>query len=241
MISKSSNLKFIVGIAYLAIILIFLIFLFSKIDLQDLMSYEFIKSNKNIILKYKNENFLVLTLFFVIFCIFWVMALGFAMPLLIFAGFVYGKWWGITIVLVATTVGATMLYIVAGMFFKEIIREKLAPKFTKLKNFFQKNELTYFMFFRFVGGGGTPYGIQNILPLLFDMSTKNYIIATFLGSLPSMFVTVSLGSGIESVIEQNAEIDITKIVLSPDIYFPIIGFFLLLVVGFFIKSIYFKK
>ena len=30
-----------------------------------------------------------------------------------------------------------------------------------------------------------------------------YVIATFLGSAQSMFVTVSLGSGIESVIEEN--------------------------------------
>ena len=59
-----SNLKLVIGITYLAIISIGLYFLFSIVDIKDLMSYEFIRSNKDIILKYKNENFLFLTIIF---------------------------------------------------------------------------------------------------------------------------------------------------------------------------------
>ena len=58
---SSSNLKLIIGLAYLGILSIGLYFLLSAIDIKDLMSYEFIRSNKDIILKYKNENFLFLT------------------------------------------------------------------------------------------------------------------------------------------------------------------------------------
>ena len=57
----SLNLKLFLGITYLGIISIGLYFLFSVVDLKDLMSYEFIRSNKDIILKYKTENFLFLT------------------------------------------------------------------------------------------------------------------------------------------------------------------------------------
>ena len=78
------------------------------------------------------------------------------------------------------------------------------------------------MSFRFIGGGGVPYAVQNILPILFDMSVKNYVIATFIGSMPSMFVTVALGSGIEKVIDQNTELSITTVLFSPEIYIPII-------------------
>ena len=73
------------------------------------------------------------------------------------------------------------------------------------------------------------------------MPLKNYVIATFIGSMPSMFVTVSLGSGIESVIDQNAELSISSVLLSPEIYIPIIGFFIILIIAFFIKKIYFKN
>ena len=186
------NPKYVIGSAYLIIISIALYFLFSAVDISDLMSYDFIRENKDIILKYKRENFLFLTIVFFIFSVIWILLLGFAMPLLIFSGFVFGKWWGILIVLTSTTIGATLLYLLAGFFFKEIIKEKLAPKFSKLKFFFNRNDLLYFMSFRFVGGGGAPYAIQNILPILFNMPIKNYIIATFVGSMPSMFVTVAL-------------------------------------------------
>ena len=238
---KLLNLKLFLGITYLGIISIGLYFLFSVVDLKDLTSYEFIRSNKDIILKYKTENFLFLTFVFFIFCIIWVLLLGFAMPLLIFAGFVFGKWWGITIVLVSTTAGATLLYILVGFFFRDMIEEKLAPKFSKLREFFNKNDIIYFMSYRFVGGGGTPYAIQNILPILFNMSIKNYFIATFVGSMPSMFVTVALGSGIENIIDQNEKLSILNVVVSPEIYLPIVGFFVLLISAFFIKKFYFKS
>ena len=163
------------------------------------------------------------------------------MPLLIFAGFVFGKWWGILIVIMSTTIGASLLYVLVGYFFRETIEEKLAPKFSKLREFFRKNDIIYFTIYRFIGGGGTPYAIQNVLPILFNMSLKNYVIATLIGSTPSMFVSVSLGSGIESVIDQNAELSISSVLLSPEIYIPIIGFFVLLIIAFFVKKIYFKN
>ena len=113
---NSLNLKLILGITYAIIILLGLYFLFSTIDIKDLMSYEFIRLNKDIILKYKNENFLFLSVVFFIFSVVWVLLLGFVMPLLILSGFVFGKWWGILIVLTSTTIGATLLYLLAGFF-----------------------------------------------------------------------------------------------------------------------------
>ncbi len=238
---NSLNLKLILGITYLVIISFGLYFLFSVVDIKNLMSYDFIKLNKDIILKYKNENFLFLTIIFFIFSIVWVLLLGFAMPLLIFSGFVFGKWWGILIVLTSTTIGATLLYMLVGFFFREAIKEKLAPKFSKLKEFFIKNDILYFMSFRFIGGGGSPYAVQNVLPILFDMSVKNYVIATFVGSMPSMFVTVALGSGIEKVIDQNVELSVSTVLFSPEIYIPIIAFFIILFIAFVIRKFYFKR
>ena len=239
--AKYLNLKLILGITYLAILSVGLYFLFSAVDIKDLTSYEFIRSNKDIILKYKNENFFFLTTIFFFFCIIWVLLLGFAVPLLIFAGFVFGKWWGILIVLTSTTIGATFLFLLVGFFFREPIKNKLAPKFSKLRDFFVKNDILYFMSFRFVGGGGTPYAVQNILPILFNMSVKNYMIATFIGSLPSMFITVSLGSGIENVIDQNSSLSIGTVLSSPEIYIPLIAFFIIFIIAFVIKKLYFKE
>ena len=238
---NSLYLKLIVGAVYIFIISTGLYFLFSAIDIKDLMSYQFIRENKDIILKYKNENFLLLTAIFFIFSIVWVLLLGFAMPLLIFSGFVFGKWWGIVIVSTGTAIGAVLLYILAGFFFRETIKNKLAPKFSRLREFFIQNDMLYFTSFRFIGGGGAPYAVQNGLPVLFDMSLKNYVIATFIGSAPSMFVSVSLGSGIENVIDKNESLSFSTVLFSPEIYLPIIGFFIILIVALVIKKSYFKE
>jgi len=131
--------------------------------------------------------------------------------------------------------------VLVGYFFRDMIEEKLAPKFSKLREFFNKNDIVYFMSYRFVGGGGTPYAIQNILPILFNMPLKNYVIATFIGSMPSMFVTVSLGSGIENIIDKNAKLSFVSVIYSPEIYLPLIGFFIILFAAFLIKKFYFRK
>jgi uncharacterized membrane protein YdjX (TVP38/TMEM64 family) len=237
---SSLNLKLIIGITYLGIISISLYFIFSAIDLKDLLSYDFIRSNQDIILKYKSGNFLFLSTVFFIISVIWVLLLGFVSPLLLFSGFIFGKWWGILIALTATTIGSTFLYILAGFLFKEIITQKLTVRFYRLKELFIKNDIIYFTLFRLAGGGGMPYAIQNVLPILFDMKIKNYMIATFIGSIPAMFVTVALGSGVQNVIDQNTNLSISSVLLSSEIYIPIIGFFIILIIAFAIKKFYFK-
>ena len=234
---SSKNFKIIIGAVYLIVLFVVLFFLFSAIDLN---SYEFIRSNKDIILEFKNNNLILLVISFSIFSIIWVLLLGFAGPLLIFAGFVFGKWWGILISLIATTIGATLLYLLAGLFFKEIIKEKLEPKFAKFKYLFSKHELIYFIMFRFIGGGGIPYGIQNVLPVLFNISKKNYIFGTLIGSGPPMFISVALGDGIKNFINENEKLSLLGLITSEDIYLPILGFLIVIILAFFIKKFFFK-
>ena len=236
---NSFNLKIIVGMTYIVIFSIGLYFLFSFVDIKDLTNYNFIKSNKDIIFKYKNENFYILAFIFFIFSIIWILFLGFVLPLLIFSGFIFGKWWGTIIVVTGIAIGATLLYILANFFLRNFIKEKLVKKFYKFKELFIKNDIFYYMILRFIGG--IPFTLQSLLPILFDMSLKNYVIATFVGSMPSMFVTVSLGSGIEKVIDQNSSLSISTVLLSPEIYIPIIAFFIILLVSLVIKKFYFKK
>ena len=237
---KSSNFKIYLGSAYLAVLLTAIYFFWSNFDISDFTSYNFIKENKDIILSYRTNNVFFLTIiFFIIVILLNILLCPMFIPTLII-GFIFGKWLGTLILVFGNAVGCTLLYILAKTFFSELIEEKFAKRFTKLTKFFNKNELIYFMCFRFIGGGGAPFPIQNVLPVIFNMSVKNYIIATFFGIIPATFVTVALGSGIESIIEQNAELNFSSAFFSPEIYLPIIGFFILFIIAFVIKKLYFK-
>ena len=239
--STSKNLKVVLGIFYLIALFIVLYFLFSFVDVRDLTSYEFIRLNKETIINYKTEKFFFLLISFFIFSIVWILLLGFAAPLLLFAGFVFGKWWGLVISLISITIGATLLYLLAKLFFSEIIKQKLENKFIKFNKFFKKNELFYFILYRFFGGGGIPYGIQNVLPVLFNISTKNYFLGTFVGSGPPMFITIALGEGLENFIDKNEKLNFFNLLTMPDIYLPILGLIIIVIATFFVKKIYFNK
>jgi uncharacterized membrane protein YdjX (TVP38/TMEM64 family) len=236
---SSLKFKIILGILYLIIFSIGIYFLFSYIDIKDLTNYDFIKSNSEIISKYKNENFLFLIIIFVIFSIIWILLLGFVLPLLILSGFVFGKWWGTLIVVTSIAIGSTLLYMLANFFFRNVIKKKLVNKFYKLKKLFIKNDILYFMIIRFLGV--VPFQIQNMLPVLFDMSVKNYFFATFVGCMPTMFISVAIGSGIENVIEQNEKLSFLSVLSSPEIFIPIIAFISILSVAFIVRKLYFKQ
>ena len=237
---KSTNLKIYLGSAYLIVLLIGLYFLFSNFNITDLTNYEFIKENKGLILKYKDNNIFFMTVvFFIITILLNLLLCPMLLPTLII-GFIFGKWLGTSILVFGNTVGGFLLYLLAKTFFSELIQKKFSIKFSKFIDFFNRNETIYFMCFRFMGGGGTPFPIQNVLPVLFNMSAKNYIIATFLGIIPTTFVTVALGSGIEDVIDSSTELSFSSVFQSPEIYLPIVGFFIILIGAFVIKKFFFK-
>jgi len=239
--SKSQSFKIYLGSAYLVIFLAGIYFLLSNFEISQLTSYDLIKENRGLILKYKENNIFFLTIiFFIITILLNVMMCPMFLPTLVI-GFIFGKWLGTLILIFGNTIGAVLLYLLAKTFFSELIKKKLAHRISKFINFFKKKELWYFMCFRLIGGGGTPFPMQNVLPVIFNMSTKNYIIATFLGIIPTTFVTVALGSGIEDIIDQNAELSFTSAFLSPEIYLPIIGFAVILIISFIIKKYFFKQ
>ena len=236
---ESSNFKIYLAGIYLTVLCIAIYFLFSTFDIKDLTSYEFIKDNREMILEYKDNNiFFLIIFFFIITILLNLLLCPMLLPTLII-GFIFGKWVGTLILIFGNTIGGFLLYRLAKTFFSNLIEKKFKTKFSKFIDFFNKKETIYFMCFRFIGGGGTPFPIQNILPVLFNMSSKNYIIATLVGILPTTFVTVALGSGIEKIIDQNAELSFLPVIQSPEIYLPIIGFFVLLLSAFFIKNFFF--
>ena len=68
------------------------------------------------------------------------------------------------------------------------------------------------------------------------MKKINYFLASFFGFIPSMFIMNTIGAGLNSYIEQAETFSIIDLILTPEIYFPIILFCLLMIISFFIKK-----
>ena len=236
---KSKKIKLFIGLFYISIVSLFLYFLFSKFSLHEIISYNFIKNNRDYFFELKQSNLFLLAILFILFATIWVFAAGFGSPLALFAGFIFGQWLGLLFALVGMTIGATLLYIFANYFLKEIIRDKFLNRFKNLEEKFKKSEFIYLLIFRLVGG--IPFQIQNVLPCIFNVKIYNFFWSTFLGMIPSLFLVISIGSGFEKIIDQNLEApSMIDLITSPSIYIPLIAFFALLVITIFFRNLFYK-
>ena len=227
---KEKKIKIFLGITYILIIISFLWVFFDKFSLNEFTSYEFIKNNIDYFNQLKNKNFLIISLLFFIFTVLWVLLLGFGSPILLLSGFIFGKWFGFIYAVLGLSLGATLLYIFANYFLKDLVEEK----------FSKKNEFTFFIIYRFAGG--IPFQIQNILPVLFNVKLKNYFFGSVLGMTPQIFVGATLGAGINEIIQKNIEVpSLIDLLFSQEIYVPIIAFIILIIIGIIIKNIFYKN
>ena len=237
---KSKKVKITLGLFYLLVVTSFLYFFLSKFTLEELTSYEFIKNNRNYFFGLKQTNLFLISFIFLIFTIVWVVMAGFGLPVALLAGFIFGKWLGIFILIIGMTTGATILYMIGNYFFKEVIKEKFLNRFKNLEVKFRKSEFIYLLVYRFVGG--IPFAISNVLPCIFNVKTSNFFWATLIGLTPQLFLVVSIGSGLEKIIEQNLETPrIIDLIYSPDIYIPMLLFMVLIVVSIIAKKTFYKK
>ena len=237
---KSKKVKITLGLFYLLVVSSFLYFFLSKFTLEELTSYEFIKNNRDYFFGLKKTNLFLLSVIFIFLTILWVLMAGFGSPVALLAGFIFGKWFGTIILVLGLSVGATILYIFGNYFLKEVIKEKFLDRFKNLEIKFKKSEFIFLLVYRFVGG--IPFAIANVLPCLFNVKIFNFFWSTLIGIIPSTFLIVSIGSGIEKIINQNLEAPgLLEIIYSPDIYIPMIAFVALIIVTIITRKIFYKK
>ena len=238
---KSKKIKLFIGLFYLILIGIFLYILFSKFSIQQLTSYEFIRENTNYFLELKKSNLFLLSLSFLFFTILWVFPfLGFGSPIALLGGFILGQWLGVLIVVLGLSIGATFLYIFGNYFLKDLIRKKFLDKFKNLEMKFKRSEFYYLLLYRFIGG--VPWQLSNILPTIFNVRITNFFFATLIGIIPQVFLLVSIGSGLEKVIENNLDTPkISDIIILPEIYIPLVIFVCLVLTTIILRKLFYKK
>ena len=183
----------------LAISLLIVVGIVYLIGLYNPISMEFIINQhgqiKNIISEQPILSFAT-TIFVVAFL---VSIMGPITPICILAGFYFGFYEGLIISIIGETLGAIIVFLYGRYLFKEYFLKLLGERFSKFKNGFNKNAISYLMFIRVVGG--TPFGVQNLLPAILDMKLRDYFIATIFGVVPWAYILVSLGNGLSNIVE----------------------------------------
>ena len=238
---KEKKIKLFIGLIYLTLVAVFLFLFFSKFSIQEISSYNFIKENRSYFIELKNSNLFLIFFIFLALTILWVFPfLGFGSPIALLGGFIFGKWIGTIVVVFGLSIGATFLYTFGNYFLKDVIKEKFLNKYKNLEIKFKKAEFFYLLIYRFIGG--IPWQLSCLLPVIFNVRIVNFFFATLIGIIPQIFLAVSIGSGLEKIIDQNAEVPgITDIIFSSDIYIPILAFLSLILLTIILRRFFYKN
>jgi len=190
----SINRAIILVISLLIILgIIYLIGIYNPISMEFIINQH--GQIKNIISEQPIPS--LLGTIFIVVCM--VSIMGPITPICIVAGFYFGFYEGLIISIVGETLGAIVVFLYGRYLFKEYFLKMLGERFSKFKNGFNKSAISYLMFIRVVGG--TPFGVQNLLPAILDMKLRDYFLATFFGVIPWAYILVSLGSGLSNIVE----------------------------------------
>jgi uncharacterized membrane protein YdjX (TVP38/TMEM64 family) len=136
-------------------------------------------------------------------------------------GFLFGKWVGTPIIVVAATVGATILFLVARSAFGGVLRAKAGPFLRKMEDGFRANAFWYLLSLRLIPV--FPFFAVNLVPALLDVPLTSYVLATLIGIVPATFVFASFGAGLGEIFDRGEMVSLAG-VLTPGIMIALVGF-----------------
>lgn len=163
------------------------------------LSLEFLALSRNQLGLFVEENYVwSLVSFFLIY----TAAVAFSFPaasvLTIFAGFLFGWLVAGTVVAFAATLGAVIVFLAARHAFADFFRHRIGGRLAALADGFRNDAFSYLFVLRLAPI--FPFWLINIAPAFFNVPTRTYVAATFLGILPGTFAYAYLGQGVDSVI-----------------------------------------
>ena len=235
--NRLSKIKIFLGLAYLGIVSSVVIAFF-YFGANTFLSPSYLVENKNYIFELRDQNLFLISSVYFLFSIIWVFLMGFGTPLVIFAGFAFGTILGSILSIFSFTIGATLLYLFANHYFKDLVEKYLGTKYASIKQNVNQNELSYFFSLRVIPG--VPFPIKNLLPVLFNMKLKNFFLATLFGEAAPIIISVSIFSGLSNAFESDKDLNL-NLLFSPEIFFPLLALAMMSLIANFVKKKYFNK
>ncbi len=190
------------------------------------INLEALRDNQDALTAFVSNNFIIAILGFIaLYGVLVAISVPGASFLSIFGGFLFGTVAGAFSVVVGATLGATGLFLAARSAFGEGLAAKVGPSMQKFEKGLQENEISYLFILRLVPL--FPFFVVNIVPALFKVKLRNYVVTTFFGIMPGSFVYVSVGNGIGDALRAGEDVPLVGLMTRPAVILPIVGLILL--------------
>jgi uncharacterized membrane protein YdjX (TVP38/TMEM64 family) len=208
---------------------------FFALGLHRYLSFEVLRDNREALLTWVQQNGLLAAL---VYMSVYAVAVAFSLPgglvLSITGGFLFGALLGSLYILIGATVGATALFMIAKSALGDFLRAKAGPWLQKMEVGFRENALSYLLVLRLVPL--FPFFVVNLVPAFLGVSLSTYVIGTFFGIMPGVFVFASVGAGLGSVFDKGEAFSAAGI-LTPQIVIALLGLAILALIPVIYKKI----
>jgi len=175
--------------------------------LRDYLSYETLRNNHESLENFKNENYWVTV---IIFIISYITLVTFALPgspiASLTGGFLFGLAFGTFLNVTAAATGATLIFLAAKNGFGNKLTQRIDASegsIRKIRDGIKKDEISYLFLIRLIPI--IPFAVANLVPALFGVSLRNFFFTTYIGIIPGGLVFTWLGSGLSEIFKQNEE------------------------------------
>ncbi len=194
---------------------------FFVFDLGQYVSLDALKENREFLQTFVAENTaLAFTVYMAIYTVMVAFSLPGALIATLTGGFLFGTIFGGLATVVAATIGATIVFLIAKTALGDTLRAKAGPGIQKMEAGFQKNAFSYLMVLRLVPL--FPFFLVNLAPAFLGVKLRTFIVATFFGIIPGTFVFASVGNGLGAIFDEGGEPNL-GIIFQPEVLGPILA------------------
>jgi uncharacterized membrane protein YdjX (TVP38/TMEM64 family) len=195
---------------------------------NEYLSFETLREHRQGLLAWRQDHYAVAALTFVAI---YVLVVAFSLPgavwMTIGGGFVFGAASAAVYVIVAATLGASAIFLVARYALGDVLRAKAGPAMRRMEAGFRENALSYLLVLRLVPL--FPFWLVNLVPAFLGVPLRTFVIGTFVGIIPGSVVYCLVGNGLGAVFDAGETPDL-GIIFEPEILAPIVGLAVLSVV-----------
>jgi uncharacterized membrane protein YdjX (TVP38/TMEM64 family) len=135
------------------------------------------------------------------------------------SGFLFGPWLGAICAVIGATLGATIVFLAVRAGSAGLV-ERAGQRIRRLEAGFREDALSYLLVLRLVPI--FPFWLVNLAAGAVGLRLPVYVLATFVGMIPTSLVYASLGNGLGDLLAQGHHPDL-GILYRPSILLPIIG------------------
>ena len=191
-------------------------------DIQQYLSFESLKANRdrlNII--YQENSIIFISGFIGIYFLTVSFSLPGAAVLTLTAGAIFGTVLGTFLVNIGATLGATAAFLSARFIFRDWVENQFSDKLVFINNGISDNAISYLLFLRLVPL--FPFFLVNLVLGVTQVRLSIYFLSTMVGIIPGSFVYANAGSNL-------ARINTISDIASPEIFgaFVLLGIFALI-------------